>query len=187
MVLGSRQKPAVDISRDLSLSRKAQRLLSPGITVNGFVKALVQAAYWDDAIVFLTAAMMPRKAIWWGCLCARHSLGDKPPPAEQTALLAATRWVVSPSAEHRQQAEDAAKALAANSASGCVARAASLGGVARDAKATPVPERPRLPAQLVAAAIALAAAAAGPKRRQLLCRQYVFIGLNVANDDNRWK
>ena len=86
-------------------------MLVAGEPANAFLKRLIEAACWDDAIAFIAHALPTRKAVWWACLCARHRAGDRPTPAEKKALLAAMRWVVVPTEAHRKLADEAGRGL----------------------------------------------------------------------------
>lgn len=177
-------KLAEDVCRRVTLSARARKLLAPRDSANAFLKRLIEASFWDDAIAFMAHALPTRKAVWWSALCVRHHAGDAPGPAEKKALLAVTRWVVLPNEANRKLADEAARAFKSPSAAGCAVRAAAQAGSTEKAGNNPVAARPEVPAQLVAAAVKLAA---GETDRKHLCRQYVFIGLDVANGDNRWE
>jgi hypothetical protein len=180
-------KSAEVVSQNLTLSRKARKLLGPGASAGAFLRALVEASCWNDAVSFMAQALPARQAVWWACLCVRHRVGEKAADVDRNALYAATRCVVAPTEAHWKQAGEAAKVLDARSPSGCVARAAVHAGFQRGVNAPVASARPELAVRLAAAAILLAAASAGPKLRALLCRQYIFIGLDVARSALHWE
>jgi hypothetical protein len=178
MTTQTSSKPAAEICRHLRLGHRARALLEPQARAGDFLRTLIEAECWEDAVAFMTRAMPTRHAVWWACLCVRHRLGKKPTDRDKEGVLAATRCVVAPSVEHFQHVETLARELDGKSPSGCLVRAAVHLGV---------PERPDLAVRLAAAAISLVIASAGPGRRDFLYRQYIYIGLDVAHMALSWK
>lgn len=79
--------------------------------VDGAVQKLGDARKRVDAIRLQAFALPIRDLAWWGVLATWHALGNQQPPAEKTALEALTRWVLQPSAEHRDQLQASVKNL----------------------------------------------------------------------------
>lgn len=169
---------AAAICENVRLSHRAQHLLKPGESAGDFLRALVEAACYKDAVTFMTHAVTPRQAVWWACLCVRHTLGKTSPSDEKQGVLAAVRCVVAPGEDHHREVLEVASRLSGKSALGCLTRAAGhLGGK----------PHPELAVRLASTAINLAVAAAGPSRRDFLHRQYIFIGLDVARAALPWR
>jgi hypothetical protein len=68
-----------------------------------FLRSLIGAGKFEDAVTFCAYLLPRREAVWWACRSARAAPGqiaDERTPA----LLAAEAWVRDPDDEHRQAA-----------------------------------------------------------------------------------
>ena len=134
---------------------------------------LGQLSLWTQSIRLLAYALPEREAVWWSCMCVRHTAPILPEP-EQLAVAAAEAWVRRPEKATRHEA-----ALAA-SAPGYAAPGAwsALGAVWS--------QRERLLPDLcggrgAATAVTRSAARGGPKRVQERLRRFVISGVDVGN------
>src|SRR4051794_37369544 len=102
-------RTAADLAGHLPLGIPAKKLLLPRQSPAQFLKALVDAGQYVDALRLMAVALLPREAVWWACLCCRHTLGARgaPTPAEEQALKAAVSWVLQPDETHRAAAQAA--------------------------------------------------------------------------------
>jgi hypothetical protein len=134
---------------------------------------LCQLRLWPEAVRMLAYTLPEREAVWWSCMCVRHSEPTLPAP-ERGAVEAAEAWVRKPEPELRREA-----ALAA-SASGYSAPGAW------SALAAVWSHRKKLLPDLcggrgAATAVMRAAGRNGPERQNVRLRQFVQSGIDVGN------
>ena len=65
---------------------------------------------WDEALRHLAYALPEREAVWWSCMCVRHT-GGTLPDLEARAVMASETWVRDPGPVTRQEAAMAASAV----------------------------------------------------------------------------
>ena len=142
-------------------------------TADSYFNRLVEAERCEEAIQFAAVRLGPRRAVWWGSLCAwrrSQSQGDQACETALAAIDAAVAWSLETSEENRQAANAAAHAAGVTTAAGALAAAAfwACGSVS-------LPGRPEVPApagvaaKLVANSVVMAAAdPSAPVRRQWL-------------------
>ncbi|MBP2298717.1 DUF6931 family protein [Azospirillum picis] len=173
---------AAEAVAGLDLSPEAKALLSPGLPTAAFLKALIDAELYVDAIRLLGMALPRREAVWWGCLAARGALPADAPPADADALAAAEAWVFRPSEENRRAAF--APAQAANFETACAYAAMgafwSGGSLAPPDAAVVVPPGDGLTGTAAAAAVLMAAAAV-PKEIKARQKAALVQALDIAN------
>ncbi|WP_431308523.1 DUF6931 family protein, partial [Azospirillum oryzae] len=80
---------AAEAVAGLDLSAEAKALFAPNAPTSAYLKALIDAELYADAIRLLGIALPRREAVWWGCLAARGALPAEPAPADGAALEAA--------------------------------------------------------------------------------------------------
>jgi len=115
-----------------------------------------------DAVRLLAHALPRREAVWWACMCARHTCATPPPPDAQ-CLEAAELWVRRPADETRHAAFAHAETAGFASAEAWACAAAFLSG---DSLAPvgqhKVPPAPHLAGLAVASAVNLASLRESP-------------------------
>jgi len=153
-------------------------------------KALVarftDAGLLADAVKFLAHALPKRESVWWAWVCARKAAGGTPAPRISTALAATERWVVQPNEENRRAAMAAAEQAEFGTPAGCAALAAflSMGSVAPP-HVQAVPPGEFASAKAVAGAVTLSAVAE-PKQAEAKFREFIGLGLEVAERTKLW-
>jgi hypothetical protein len=70
---------------------------------------LCQLRLWPEAVRMLAYTLPEREAVWWSCICVRHTAASLPAP-ELGAVEAAEAWVRKPEPELRREAAMAASA-----------------------------------------------------------------------------
>lgn len=134
---------------------------------------LRQLGLLSEAVRMLAYALPEREAVWWSCMCVRHTAPSLP-ETERIAVEAAEVWVRRPEQAARHEA-----ALAA-SASGYAAPGAwSALGAAWS-------QRERLLADLcggrgAATAVARSVVRHGPGREQERLRRFIRSGVDIGN------
>lgn len=175
---------AAEVCANFDLKKEAQALLQQGMTPCAFLEALVANKQYVAGIEFLSHALAPRDAVWWGCLCVQHALKTLSEP-DKAACKAAVRWILSPTEENRAAAKAPAEAAGAGSPAGGLASAATLtGGSIAPPKAPPMPPPPFAPAKAVAGAVKLATTKADPTK--LIETQRIYLELGIALAEGRF-
>jgi hypothetical protein len=181
-------RTAIDLAHDVPLSPPGKKLLTAQQSPAQFLKALADRGHYVDALRLMAVALLPREAVWWACLCCRHTLGAKAPPApaEDHALQAAAQWVTRPDEPRRKAAEVAGAAAGPKTAAGCAAQAAGFGGVAKSPDQPVVPAYPRMVAKLAGASVLLAAVQGATDELDLNYRQFLALGIDADNHLCHW-
>ncbi len=180
-------RSAVELHRLADLGESAQTLLRGEPGPRSYLARLLEAELFAEAVRFLAFALPKREGVWWAWVCARKAAGGEPNPPVKAALEATERWIVQPSEEHRRQAMREAQAADFGTAAGCAALAAFLtsGSIAPpDAPVTPPGEF--MTAQAVAGAVTLAAVTVDPEHAPDHFREYLQLGLEVAERTKLW-
>lgn len=173
---------AAEAVAGLDLSPEAKALYAPNAPTAVFLKALIDAELYADAIRLLGMALPRREAVWWGCLSARGALPAEPAPADVAALEAAEAWVYRPTEENRRACFAPAEAMNFETACAYAAMAAfwSGGSLAPPDAAVVVPPGDGLTGTAAAAAVLIAAAAV-PKEIAARHRAALAQALDIAN------
>lgn len=173
---------AAEAVAGLDLSPEAKALYAPNAPTAVFLKALIDAELYADAIRLLGMALPRREAVWWGCLSARGALSAEPAPADVAALEAAEAWVYRPTEENRRACFAPAEAMNFETACAYAAMAAfwSGGSLAPPDAAVVVPPGDGLTGTAAAAAVLIAAAAV-PKEITARHRASLVQALDIAN------
>lgn len=176
-----RAATAAEICAQFDLDNKAKSLLRDGIDPRQFVITLLENDKCIDAIHFMAHALPAREAIWWGCLCIQHALGEELTPADRTAATAAVRWVMQPTEDNRMAAKAAADGAPIPSPVGALALATFyIGGNVAPPGLPPMSPEPFASARAVALAVTLASVKAEPRKIVKTQKAYVELATQVA-------
>lgn len=175
---------AAEVCANFDLKGEAKSALREGMSPRAFLEALIAKKQNVAAFDFLSHALAPRDAIWWGCLCLQHALGNNFSDADKAACKAAVRWILNPNEENRAAAKTPAETAGLASPAGNLASAAYLtGGNIAPPKAPPMSPPPYAPAKAVAAAVKLATTKAAPTK--LVDTQKIYLELGIAIAEGR--
>lgn len=171
----------------IELTPEATALLRPEHDERGFVRALLDAQQFPDAVRYMSFALPTREAIWWAWSCARRTLPPEPPAPVVEALAATERWIAQPSEENRRPL----LALAEAASPGTPAGAASLavyfsGGSITPPNVPPVPPPVGAAAQAITGSVTLAAVSPPPDKAPERFRQFVEQAMEVAVRIQLW-
>ena len=169
-------RTAAVIAGPAALGPDARKLLQPDLFPGPYLKLLIERKLYLDAIRFMAQALRRREAVWWACLCVRHTAADPLPEKEQAALRAAVDWVLAPGDPTAKQAAQAAKAAGMKTPAGGAAQAAGWASG---------PASPRF-GKAVATAVLLSAARGPARQRSATYRQCVALGLDVDSGTAGW-
>ncbi len=143
--------------------------------------ALEKAALMEEAARLAAHALPKREAVWWACMCARHTAPLPLPPADLRALEAAEAWVYRGEDAARRQAFSHAQdgnfstpeAWAAVAAFWSGDSMAPLGQAA-------VPPAPHLAGTAVIGSVLLAAVRSRPERRAQRLANFLAAAREIA-------
>ncbi len=143
---------------------------------------LERAGLLIEATRLIAHALPAREAVWWACMCARHTAASGAnPPAEAAVRAAAEEWVRRQSDAQRRAAMQEAEAAGFRSAEAWAAVAAFWSG---DSMAPPeapkVPPQPHFTGLAVAGAVAIAAARGQATRREARLRRFLVSAKEIA-------
>ena len=152
-----------------------------------FLALLMAKEQFPEATRFLAHALPRRECVWWAWVCARKVTGADAPPAVRAALDATERWIVQPTDEHRRAAMEHAQAADLGTPAGCAALAAFFtGGSLGPPQAPVIPPGEFMTAKAAAGAVTLAAVVVEPARAAERFREFLGLGLEVAERTKLW-
>ncbi len=135
-----------------------------------------------DAAKWAAHALPKREAVWWACMCARHTAPRDQTQAERELVVAAELWVRKPSDENRRAAFALAQKAGFASAEAWTAMAAFLSG-----ESMSPPDQPAVPppadaaGRAVAGVVALAAVRGRPERHSARLARFLDSASDIAN------
>lgn len=177
-----KQSTASAICNLVELDEQAMQLLQDDAAPAQYLQQLIEKELYPDAVRFLAVALPKREAIWWACLCARHTLGESPSLADVKAVEMAEAWVYRPTEENRQPTLLAAEATQFKTPAGWAAVAVFWsGGSISPAKGVIVPPADELTGKAVIGAVMLAAARSGVNKIKANYQLFLKQGIHIAN------
>ncbi len=142
---------------------------------------LVASGFLVEATRLVAHALPKREAVWWACMCARHTAPPPMPELEGRAVDAAEHWVRTHTDETRRAAFVAAQEAGFDSPGSWTAVAAFWSGGSMAPPGQPVvPPAAYLTGTAVAGAVALAAVRLHPARREARLERFLESGRDVA-------
>jgi hypothetical protein len=143
---------------------------------------LVEKGFLAEAASWAAHALPRREAVWWACMCARHTAGNELPEAERAALQAAEQWVRKPTDENRRAAFAKAQETAFSTPEAWTAVAAFWSGDSMSPPGQPaVPPPPEAAGRAVAGAVALASLRAKPQLRDVRLARFLQSAKDIAD------
>jgi hypothetical protein len=140
---------AADLDKVLAVSRlnpRAMALIAGCRTVPDALRLLEDEGMARQAVRLVAHALPEREAVWWACMCARHTAPADLPETDRLALEAAETWVRRPSDESKQASTTRAGAAEDKSPEVWAATAVAWTGTST----TPPDPRRRSPSRKVA-------------------------------------
>jgi hypothetical protein len=150
---------ATEVTRYVTLGDEAKQALTPEMSADEFIEALLIRQLHPDAVQFIAHYLPKRQAVWWALGCVKQAVPPELPPEQAAAVKTTERWIAEPTEENRKAAFAAAEVADTSTPAGITALAAyytdalpPTADPAKNAKAYFVT------AKLVTAAVMLAAA-----------------------------
>lgn len=149
-----------------ALSPEAAAAVDGRASIADAVAALDAAGFRLEAACLLAHALNRREAVWWACMCTRHTAPADLAEADRAAVDAAEVWVRRQTDETRRAAMDKAQSSGFRSPEAWAAVAAFWSGDSMSPPDQPkVPPAPHLAGTAVAGAIQLASVRGDPTRQ----------------------
>jgi hypothetical protein len=150
----------------ISVPPDADAVIAGAQTVRDAVDRLAAGGFMLEAARLAAHALPKREAVWWACMCARHTQPLDAPPALNDLCAAAETWVRKQTDESRRAAFEMAQAMGLDTPEAWAAVGAFWSGDSMVAPDLPkVPPAPHLAGTAVAGAINLAAVRGDPMQR----------------------
>lgn len=135
-----------------------------------------------QAVRLVAHALPAREAVWWACMCARHTAPADLAESDRMALDAAEAWVRRPSDETRTAATERAEAADAKSPEVWAATAVAWSG---EPSTPPDPRRRapsrKVPGTAVVSAVVLASLRTHPKRSRMRLERFLESAHDIAS------
>jgi hypothetical protein len=145
------------------------------------IGALAAAEFLAEAARLAAHALPRREAVWWACMCARHTAPAEPPPLAVQVCEAAETWVRRPGEDAGRAAWGLANQLGFEAAESWAAAGAFWAGESMSEPHLPkVPPPPHLTGTAVACAILLASVRHAPLRREERLRRFLASAGEIA-------
>ena len=169
----------------IDLSGAAASCIEGAESAAAMLECLVAADFLAEAVKLLAHALPKREAIWWACMCARHTAPPDLPAVETEAAAVAEAWVRRPTEEARRVAFNVAEKSRFGGAESWAAMAAFWSGGSMAPVGQPeVPPAPHLCGLAVAGSVTLASVRDRPERREARLRRFVASGREIAEGGN---
>ncbi len=145
------------------------------------LEALVGGGFLVEAMRLLAHGLPRREAVWWACMCARHTAPADLAAPDLAALEAAEHWVRRPSDENRRAAYACAEAAGFASPEAWAGVAAFWSGDSMSPLGQPaVPPAPHFTGLAVAGAASLAAVRVHPDRQPRRLASFIASARQIA-------
>ncbi|OED43352.1 hypothetical protein ACH42_10260 [Endozoicomonas sp. (ex Bugula neritina AB1)] len=178
------QLKAIEILNRYQQEKSFREIVNADMTPVDLMNWMEQEKRFNELVIFLCHSLQPMEAIWWGYLCISPQVSELP-EHEKKAMGVINQWLHEPIETYRRMAEIAVKRVELDNASGWLAQAVFWSG----GSITPVngPESPAPPylySHAVAGAICLAAVLPDGQQGEKRYRQYIDVGIEIANGGN---
>lgn len=166
----------------VQLDAQGTAVLSGCETAMEAMTRLEVAGLLIEATRIAAHALPAREAVWWACMCARHTAASgTDPQSEAETREAAEEWVRRQTDEHRRAAMDRAHAVGFRSPEAWAAVAAFWSGDTMAPPTAPkVPPEPHFRGLAAAGSVALAAVRGDVRRRDARLTQFLSAARDIA-------
>lgn len=178
-----RKLSAADLDSVLAvayLKPEARALIAGCRTVPEALERLENGGRLRQAVRLVAHALPAREAVWWACMCGRHSAPADLHEDDRQALDAAEAWVRRPSDETRQAAAGRAEAAGTKSPEIWAATAVAWSGAAPPDPQRRVPSR-KVAGTAVASAVIQASLRTAPKRSRMRLERFLESAHDIAS------
>ncbi len=177
-----RGKTVAELAPLLSLSGEAAACANGQADPAALLARLEAGGYHTEAVRLIAHALPQREAVWWSCMCARHTAPAALSLADQRALEAAESWVFrGDDALRRQAFEHAQEANFATPEAWAAVAAFWAGDSMAPVGQAPVAPAPHLAGTAAVGSTLLAAVRDRPERRPVRLQRFIEAGRAIAD------
>jgi len=173
--------PFAELIGRIAAPPEALAAIGGAARVSEALERLSAAGFLLEAAKLTAHALPKREAVWWACMCARHTVAADAPPALAELCAAAETWVRKQSDESRRAAFELAQAQGFDTPEAWACVGAFWSG---DSMAPPdvpkVPPAPHLAGTAVAGSVNLAAVRGDPLRRDARLGRFLESARDIA-------
>jgi hypothetical protein len=165
----------------LKLVDEAAQAVEGCQSVSEALDRLEHGGFLMEASRLLAHALPRREAVWWTCMCARHTEPADLPEADRKARAAAEQWVRQPNDSNRIAAKQQSDATGLSTPESWAAMAVFFCGESITPEGQPiVPPKPHIAGRTLAGAVVLSAVRTDPKRQKDRLQRFLESGRNIA-------
>jgi hypothetical protein len=180
-LLKLRATPMAEVLPRLGLTGEPATLIQYEPDAAVALARLEEAGFVNEAAKLMAHALPRREAVWWACMCARHTAPPELPAADHAAVEAAEQWVRQQTDEARREAFDHAQQAGFGTPEAWAAVAAFWCGDSMSPLGQPkTPPAPHLAGTAVSGCVVLAAVRRFPERREDRLRRFLGSGRDIA-------
>jgi hypothetical protein len=177
-----RLKTVPELAPLLSLTGQAAACADGQTDPAALLARLEADGHHTEAVRLIAHALPKREAVWWACMCARHTAPAALGVADQRALEAAEGWVFrGDDALRRLAFEHAQEGNFATPEAWAAVAAFWAGDSMAPAGQAPVPPAPHLAGTAVVGSTLLAAVRTAPERRPARLQRFIEAGRAIAD------
>lgn len=178
---------ATDLSRLAAIKPPVSDLLESATSAGHYAELLIQHKHWMQAIAYMSHAITPREAIWWGWFCARKATLPKSNPGSIQALSLAEAWIAQPNEANRLAARKEAQRQPSGSPPRSVLEAIdATGEMADESTGEKLAAVPYLAAKFVNAAVLTAVYELDANQPEGVATEFLKQSQDVANRIQLW-
>jgi len=178
---------ATDLSRLAAIKPPVSDLLEAATNARHYAELLIERKHWMQAIAYMSHAITPREAIWWGWFCARRAALPKSNPEALKALSLAEAWIAQPNEVNRIAARKEVPRQPSGSAPRSVLEAIDASGeMVDESTGEKLPAVPYLSAKYVNAAVLTAVYELDAKQPEAIAAEFLKQSHDVANRIQLW-
>ena len=173
---------AASICEAADLNEDARALLHPDDRTVDYLKRLLHAKHYMEALTFLAHGLPKREAVWWACAALQRWPGDGLSEPDRQALAVVENWIYDPSQDLCRAAGDIAAEGKFQTPAALVAASVFWAGSSIAPPDCPaVPPREHLTNKAVAHALILVSMReADPSARQEAVELFLAMGVKIA-------
>ena len=169
------------IRQRADLPGEVERLIEGSASVVEVLEVLSRAGHLVEASRVMAHAMPRREAVWWACMCARHTRPVDLSAADAAVLEAAELWVRKPTDENRRAAFALAQEAGFGTSEAWSGVAAFWSGDSMSPLGQPaVPPAPNLTGAAVAGSVALASVRVKPALQMKRLQNFLSSAYEIA-------
>lgn len=173
--------PLPELVARIAASPEALAAIEGATRVSEAVERLASTGFLLEAAKLTAHALPKREAVWWACMCARHTVPAGAPPGLEQLCAAAELWVRKQSDESRRAAFEMAQGMGLDTPEAWACVGAFWSGDSMAPLNVPkVPPAPHLAGTAVAGSVNLAAVRGNALQRDARLARFLESARDIA-------